>query len=98
MKKKFDLNKFKKIKESERFLRPIEEAPRVNDNKKEVVVKKERPKKSEKIGRPMLGKEPLNKKITLNFTVSEEEKIRDKAGDIPITTYLRNILKDNKVI
>jgi ribosomal protein L44E len=53
-------------------------------------------------GRPVKkGSEKLSQKVTINFTISEKEKLlkRSKSmGGVPITTMIRNLLFENGYI
>jgi len=46
----------------------------------------------------LTGSEPLNCVVSLNFSESEVQKIKNKAGMVPMTKYLRAILFEAKVI
>ena len=66
----------------------------LSQSEKKVVDKGEtRKKKAEKLGRPMIMSEPLNNKISANLTETELAKLKTKAGQVPITTFLRDVLK-----
>lgn len=92
MKKGFDLSRLNK--NSQNFLtRPEEKV--VEKTTTEKVIKK---KKQEKNGRPMTTDEPLNQKITINLSETEINNLRSRAGQVPIATFLRDILKKAKVI
>jgi hypothetical protein len=86
---KFDLSKLNKT--SQNFLSKGNEQQQIV--KKNTVVKKSEKKKAEKLGRPMIMSEPLNNKISANLTESELVKLKSKAGQVPITTFLRDVLK-----
>jgi hypothetical protein len=87
---KIDLSKFKKPESN--YLKPSvsSEKEKINTFKEE----KEKPKKSDKIGRPMAEDEPLNVPLTINFTQTEFQKIKDKAGDVPIAKWARGIIRN----
>ena len=93
MAKKIDLTQFRVS--SKKYLKPEEE----NNEAQEAVVKvKKEGKKTGKVGRPTIEKEPLNSPLTINFTKKELEKIKGKAGLAPMTGYLREIIKNSGVI
>jgi len=102
MAKKIDLTKFKKPTNS--YLQKSPEnivQKSINSSiasEKKVVNQATKKEKSEKKGRPLTGSEPLNCVISLNFSESELQKIKDKAGMVPMTKYLRAILAEAKVI
>lgn len=58
---------------------------------------KPEPKKNidKKIGRPFTGDEPLNKKVTINFSESEIRKITEVANGIPLSSYIRRLIKNS---
>lgn len=98
MAKKIDFTKFKKPTQS--YLKK-EEVVESNPKKTERVSEKKELKVKNKIdkkGRPLTGTEPLNCVISVNFTESEVRMIKDQAGMIPITKYLRSFLQNAKVI
>ena len=98
MAKKIDFTKFKKPTQS--YLKK-EEVVEQNQKKSEQISEKKDSKAKNKIdkkGRPLTGTEPLNCVISVNFTESEVRLIKDKAGMIPITKYLRSFLQNAKVI
>ena len=55
-------------------------------------------KKSEKLGRPTIGDEPMSKRFSLLFTENEYNSIKEKAGKVPLATFIRDALKVSKVI
>jgi hypothetical protein len=91
IKKGFDLSKFNTS--GQNFLNKTEENLDIKVVKKEL-----KKKKSEKVGRPMTTDEPLDQKITINLSKTEIAKLKSKAGQIPSASFLRGILKDNKII
>ncbi len=98
MAKKIDFTKFKKPTQS--YLKK-EEVVESNPKKIERVSEKKELKAKNKIdkkGRPLTGTEPLNCVISVNFTESEVRMIKNQAGMIPITKYLRSFLQNAKVI
>lgn len=98
MAKKIDFTKFKKPTQS--YLKK-EEVVESNPKKTERVSEKKELKAKNKIdkkGRPLTGTEPLNCVISVNFTESEVRMIKNQAGMIPITKYLRSFLQNAKVI
>ncbi len=94
MAKKIDLTKFKRP--TQNYLKEKEEL-KVQD---EIVVPKEvkKAKKSEKIGRPTIGDEPISKRFSLAFTETEYNLLKGNAGKIPLASFIRDVLKDAKVI
>ena len=94
MAKKIDLTKFKRP--TQNYLKEKEE-PKVQN---EVIVPKEVKnfQKSEKIGRPTIGDEPISKRFSLAFTETEYNTLKENAGKIPLASFIRDILKDAKVI
>ncbi len=84
---KFDLSTLNKT--SQNYLSQSEKKV---VNKSETSKKVEK-KKAEKLGRPMIMSEPLNNKISANLTETELAKLKTKAGQVPITTFLRDVLK-----
>lgn len=98
MAKKIDFTKFKKPTQS--YLKK-EEVVESNPKKTERVSEKKELKAKNKIdkkGRPLTGTEPLNCVISVNFTESEVRMIKNQAGMVPITKYLRSFLQNAKVI
>ncbi len=85
----FDLSKIK-LENKKLLVRDEEYSAKV----KKINNKKNVDKRSEKGGRPMLEDEPLNMPFTINFTQTELQKIKDKAGDVPVAKYLRGIIKN----
>lgn len=55
-------------------------------------------KKVEKIGRPIMGDEPISKRFSLAFTETEYNSLKEKAGKIPLASFIRDVLKVAKVI
>ena len=55
-------------------------------------------KKPEKTGRPTIGDEPISKRFSLAFTETEYNTLKENAGKIPLASFIRDILKDAKVI
>lgn len=102
MAKKIDLTKFKKPtnsylqKSSENIAQNEVNLSTVSEKKANNKISKK--EKTEKKGRPLTGSEPLNCVVSLNFSESEVQKIKNKAGMVPMTKYLRAILSDAKVI
>lgn len=102
MAKKIDLTKFKKPtnsylqKSSENIAQNEVNLSTVSEKKANNKINKK--EKTEKKGRPLTGSEPLNCVVSLNFSESEVQKIKNKAGMVPMTKYLRAILSDAKVI
>lgn len=102
MAKKIDLTKFKKPTNS--YLQKSPENIVQNSvsssttSEKKINNKVSKKEKSEKKGRPLTGSEPLNCVVSLNFSESEVQKIKNKAGMVPMTKYLRAILFEAKVI
>jgi len=95
-----DLSKFNKVNHG--FLKPEAKKPETKDNKPKVSAKKEEKKvekkTAEKLGRPMITDEPLDQKCSFNLTSTEMEKFKAKIGQVPMAAWLRNFLKDEKVI
>jgi hypothetical protein len=91
IKKGFDLSKFNTG--SQNFLNK-----KAEDSDADTVKKEPKKKKSEKVGRPMTTDEPLDQKITINLSKTEIAKLKLRAGQIPSASFLRSILKDNKII
>ena len=83
--KSFNLSNLKP--ENKKLL--VRPAPSV---KEESVVTEKPKKKSGKVGRPMIESEPLNRPVTINFTASEWEKIKKKAGRVSVSVYLRDLV------
>jgi hypothetical protein len=92
MKSKFDLSKLNK--NNQQFLVKQDNNPVIN----ETVNQKSKKKTSEKKGRPMIFHEPLDHKITINLTKSEILNLKNRAGQIPLTAFIRDILKRSSVI
>jgi hypothetical protein len=94
MAKKIDLTKFKRP--AQNYLKEKEEPKVQND----VVAPKEvkKSQKLEKIGRPTIGDEPISKRFSLAFTETEYNTLKGKAGKIPLASFIRDVLKDAKVI
>lgn len=89
-KSKFDLSQINLTKNH--LVKPAEEIIKTKS------LSENKSKKKEKIGRPIKGTEPLNKKVTVNLSESEIGKIEKKAGGVPISSYIRNVLKDTSTI
>lgn len=53
---------------------------------------------SKKLGRPMFGDEPLNKKLGVSLTEREYQKILDDAALVPVSAYVRDRMKEAKII
>ncbi len=63
------------------------------------VKKKEADKNTNRqIGRPRTAEEPLTEKTSLNLTATEYNGLKEKAGLVPVATYLRNVMKEKKII
>jgi predicted DNA binding CopG/RHH family protein len=92
MKKKLDLSRLGK--NSQQFLvkQDHDFAAKETDNQR---LKK---RAAEKKGRPMKFHELLDQKVTINLTQSELLNLRGRAGQIPLTTFVRDILKRSSVI
>ena len=88
-----DLSKFKKP--TTNYLKPAEEVSvgKEVSGKKTNPIKKDTVKKSEKIGRPIIGEEPLSIPVTVNFTQTEIEELKKSAGIAALSTYVRHIVK-----
>jgi hypothetical protein len=56
--------------------------------------KKEEVSAPKKRGRPVKETEPLKAKLTLYFTEIEMDKIRNKAGLVPLAKHLRHYLNE----
>lgn len=97
---KMDLSKFKKPTTNYLKEKPAGEISAENELsvKKTSAIKKEKTKKSEKIGRPIIGEEPLSIPVTVNFTQTEIEKLKKSAGIAALSTYVRHIVKKSGVI
>ena len=99
MAKKFDLKRIKKG--PKKNLLEKEEA---NGQKEEEEAEEKAKTKSKKksLGRPKKEKsELLSKKVTVNFTETEEKalkKLSKKYLDAPLPKLVRALLKDNKII
>ncbi len=97
MAKKIDLTKFKRP--TQNYLKEKEELKVQNE-----VVAAPKPKevknaqKAEKIGRPTIGDEPISKRFSLAFTETEYNTLKENAGKIPLASFIRDVLKDAKVI
>lgn len=61
-------------------------------------LKEESPER--KKGRPILNEQPMDKKITINLTENEYNKIFEhcRSTGVNATFYIRKALKDKKVI
>ncbi len=92
MKKKLDLSRLGKNNQQFLVKQDHDFVAKNTDNQK---LKK---KTVEKKGRPMLSNELLNQKVTINLTQSEVLNIKNKAGKIPLTAFIRDILKRYTVI
>jgi hypothetical protein len=94
MAKKIDLTKFKRP--TQNYLKE-KEVPKVQD---EIILPKEAKKvvKVEKIGRPIIGDEPISKRFSLAFTETEYNTLKENAGKIPLASFIRDVLKVAKVI
>ena len=92
-KKVFDLSKLTKP-DNQFLIKEKIETTAIQESEKKKIVRK----KAEKVGRPIIGNEPLNKKITINFTENEIEKLIGKAGIIPVSPYIRDVLKKAGII
>ena len=96
MAKKIDFTRLKEPQKNYLAEQPKEVL--VVDNlkkKKKIVEQSQEPKK---MGRPIMGDAPLNKKISIALTEKEENAIFDKAGGVPVSAYLRGMLKKSGVI
>lgn len=97
MAKKFDLKRIKKG--PKKNLLEKEEA---NGQKEEAEEKAKTKSKKKSLGRPKKEKsELLSKKVTVNFTETEEKalkKLSKKYLDAPLPKLVRALLKDNKII
>lgn len=91
-----DLTKFKKPTTkylSETSKNPISKVvTEVKENKVSNIIK------SEKIGRPIIGDEPISKRFSLAFTETEYKTLKENAGKIPLASFIRDVLKVAKVI
>ncbi len=90
---KIDLTKFKKPTQSYLKEEPKEEPKEVN-----LLKEKNKPAKTEKIGRPTIGEEPISKRFSLAFTETEYNTLKENAGKIPLASFIRDALKAAKVI
>lgn len=91
--KKIDLSKYNI--ESKSVLSPLQ-IKSTSDNITKDVVTKSKGNNKNTGGRPKICDEVLEKKVTVNFSVSEHEKIKKKAGNsASISLFIRNIIKDN---
>lgn len=50
------------------------------------------------IGRPRINADVMTKRFSLAFTEKELESLREKAGRVPVAVFIRDILKDAKVL
>ena len=89
---KIDLTRFKKP--TQNYLK--EEV----DGREKVIISKEKkkPAKIEKTGRPTIGDELISKRFSLAFTETEYNTLKKNAGRIPLAPFVRDILKNAKVI
>lgn len=91
-----DLTKFKKP--TTKYLSEASKNPisKVGTEKQENTTTKV--VKSEKIGRPTIGDEPISKRFSLAFTEKEYKTLKENAGKIPLASFIRDALKVAKVI
>lgn len=98
-KSKIDFSKLKEPTNTYLIDLPKEkDISRINLEKKEKKEKFNKLQEPKKMGRPVRGDAPLNKKISISLTAKEEGDIIEKAGNVPVSTYLRDILKKSGVI
>ena len=88
----FDLTKLKEKHENPKLLVKKEVKEEISS------VKKAKPSKNNKIGRPRTEKEPMSSPLTINFTEKEYERIKEKAGLAPMSVYLREVIKKAGVV
>jgi hypothetical protein len=93
-----DLTKFKKS--TTNYLKPTVNNPVLEEKTKVAATqnKKDKKKPSNSGGRPMVEDQPMDKKISINFTANELDKITKKRGMVAVATYLRSIIKSAGVI
>lgn len=93
---KFDANKFRGP--SRTFLKENSTEQGITQDASAVAKPAKEKRKTGKMGRPTIEKEPLNSPLTLNFTEKEYSKIKEKAGLAPLASYVREIIKKAGVI
>jgi len=94
MAKAIDLTKFKRP--TQNYLKEKEE-PKIQ-NEVTALKKVKKVAKTEKIGRPTIGDEPVSKRFSLAFTETEYKNLKENAGRIPLALFIRDALKASKVI
>lgn len=98
---KIDLRKFKKPQTSYLQYTTSENSNQKDQkesNKNNGSDKKVKKKNPEKMGRPFTAEEPLNKKITVNISETEERIFKGKTNGVPLATFVRNLLKKEGII
>ena len=93
---KFDARKFKGP--SNMFLKNHSEEQGVTQDVTVITKPVKVKKKTGKMGRPTIEKDPLNSPLTLNFTEKEYGLIKEKAGLAPMASYVREIIKKAGII
>lgn len=92
---KVDLSKFAVPEKN--YLKPKKESG--SKIKESVKTKKEvKAKETKKIGRPMISDEPLNIPVTVNFSSTEYDKIKESAGIAAVSAFIRESLKKSGII
>lgn len=49
-------------------------------------------------GRPKIGDEIITKRFSMGFTAKEYKSLTDQANRVPLAVFIRDILKDAKVL
>ncbi len=89
---KFNQNSYGILKEKDPIV--AQKVPDKNVVTKNKVEKEE----SKKLGRPMIGDEPLIKKLGVALTEKEYAKIENDAGLIAVSAYIRSCMKKAGII
>jgi len=92
MGKKLDLSQFEKPVVN--YLKPKEQVK----VKKPIKATKGIGGKVKKIGRPMISDEPLNIPVSVNFSATEYNKIKENSGIAAVSAFIRESLKKAGII
>lgn len=92
---RYDLAKFKQKPEKKYLTEETDNIEKNVENKNEV---KQQSGPQNKGGRKMKGEEPINKRFSIAFTELEYNTLSEKAGRIPMSVFIRDILREAGVI
>jgi len=95
MAKKLDFKQFKKPEQS---ILVQMESEKKEAQKQKTKTTSSSNKSPSTLGRPKIGDDIITKRFSIGFVEKEYQTLQEKAGRVPISVFIKDILRDAKVL